>query len=92
MQFLQASEYMVRRYSGVLIGISVKISRIDSFSSSVICGQITEGSYLSIMYLLIGNRLKIFYRKNFRYLPIDKWFIDWFSPKIIWGQIILDTF
>ena len=82
MQFLQVSEYMVRRYSGVLIGISVKISRIDRFSSSVICGQITEGTYLSIMYLLIGNRLKIFYWNNFRYLPIDKWFIDWFSPKL----------
>ncbi|HAH3628012.1 TPA: hypothetical protein GF105_24100 [Escherichia coli] len=72
MQFLQVPEYWVRRYSGVLIGISVKISRIDSFSSSVICGQITEGSYLSIMYLLIGNRLKIFYWNNFWYLPIDK--------------------
>ncbi|EFN9879959.1 hypothetical protein D3G62_19485 [Escherichia coli] len=82
MQFLQVSEYMVRRYSGVLICISVKISRIDRFSSSVICGQITEGTYLSIMYLLIGNRLKIFYWNNFRYLPIDKWFIDWFSPKL----------
>ncbi|WP_213077649.1 hypothetical protein, partial [Escherichia coli] len=72
MQFLQVSEYRVRRYSGVLIGISVKITRIDSFSSSVICGQITEGSYLSIIYLLIGNRLKILYLNNFWYLPINK--------------------
>ncbi|WP_213059626.1 hypothetical protein, partial [Escherichia coli] len=46
--------------------------RIDSFSSSVICGQITEGSYLSIIYLLIGNRLKILYLNNFWYLPINK--------------------
>ena len=71
MQFLQVSEYRVRRYSGVLIGISVKISRIDSFSSSVICRQITEGSYLSIMHLLIGNRLQIFYWNNFRCFPIN---------------------
>ena len=92
MQFLQVSEYMVRRYSGVLIGISVKISRIDRFSSSVICGQITEGSYLSIMHLLIGSRLQIFYWNIFRHLPIDKYYIDWFSSQIIWGQIFLDTF
>ncbi|HGT8210124.1 TPA: hypothetical protein ACM5OA_004493, partial [Escherichia coli] len=85
MQFLQVSEYMVRRYSGVLIGISVKISRIDRFSSSVICGQITEGSYLSIMHLLIGSRLQIFYWNIFRHLPIDKYYIDWFSSQIIWG-------
>ncbi|EEW1474742.1 hypothetical protein CI766_19735 [Shigella sonnei] len=44
------------------------------------------------MYLLIGSCLKIFYWNNFRYLPIYKWFIDWFSPKIIWGQIFIDAF
>ncbi|EEU9456985.1 hypothetical protein FQH10_22050 [Escherichia coli] len=61
----------------------MKISRIDRFSSSVICRQITEGSYLSIMHLLIGNHLQIFYWTNFWYLPIDMWSIDWLSPKII---------
>ncbi|EPM8112285.1 hypothetical protein ACTRGI_004636, partial [Escherichia coli] len=49
----------------------MKISRIDRFSSSVICRQITEGSYLSIMHLLIGNRLQIFYWNNFRCFPIN---------------------
>ncbi|TJR67639.1 hypothetical protein C9Z37_25400 [Escherichia coli] len=63
---------LLRTFLEVLSGNSVEISIIDSFSPSVINGQITEGSYLSIMYLLIGNRLKIFYWNNFWYLPIDK--------------------
>ena len=61
-----------RNFGDVLIGDSVETSIIDSFSSSVICGQITEDSYLSIIYLLIGNRLKILYLNNFWYLPINK--------------------
>ncbi|HBC9982646.1 TPA: hypothetical protein ACWL11_000539 [Escherichia coli] len=47
-------------FQDILIGISVKISLIDSFSSSVINALITEGGYLSKTDILMVFRPKLF--------------------------------